>query len=227
MEEKRKFVRVKGLPEVNFRVKGSIEKKRKIPIKDLSFVGINLYADLHLEDGTIVELELDIPGVNNPISITGKTIWQLPGRGNRFATGVRFDYDNEKYRKVLSKFIYECASRIDEAREFIRCGLDSEVECYYPDSPQEKFKAKSLDISRGGIKMFCERKINSGDCLHFKLKLDKLSDPVEFDGKVVWVSRCEDSEQCESGIVFTVFGTQEKDTIGQFIEKSCGIRVNK
>jgi Tfp pilus assembly protein PilZ len=145
VEERRKFVRVKGLTEVKFKVKGGIENKRSITVKDLSYIGINLYTDVALNEGMLIELELELPDGAKPLNLEGTIIWQLPGRNNRFATGVRFNHTDGEDNKRLSKFIYDCASRVDETREFIRCDIAADIWIIR----KKKLKRKAR-ISAGG-----------------------------------------------------------------------------
>jgi c-di-GMP-binding flagellar brake protein YcgR len=226
VEERRKFVRVKGLSDVNFKVKGSIQKKRRVEVKDISFIGINLYADVKMPDGTLVELELDIPGASKTIMIEGKTIWQLSGRNDRFATGIRFNHTDEQDEKILSKFIHDCASRVDETREFIRCHMEEDLSCSYLESPDEKFSAQSIDISRGGMKVISAQQFKSGDRMSISFKLPGAVDIIEIQTKIVWVKPCEDKAEFEAGIIFTRLKEEDKQSIWKFIEKYCRTHKN-
>ncbi len=190
----------------------------------MSFIGINLYTDVELKDGVIVELELEIPENEKSIDIEGEIIWQLPGRNNRFATGVRFIHNNEADKKCLSKFIYDCASRVDETREFIRCEVDADIACSYLDNSKEKLKAKSVDLSRGGMKLVFEKQLKSGDRLHMNFKLPNIRDAIDLEVKVVWVKPCEESSQFEAGIIFTKLSDKVKANIWIFIERSCKLK---
>ncbi|MFH1063270.1 MAG: PilZ domain-containing protein [Candidatus Omnitrophota bacterium] len=221
MEERRKFVRVKGLSEVKFKVKGGIEKKRSITVKDLSFIGINVYTDVPLKEGTIVELELDIPDCPKPIAIEGAIIWQLAGRNNRFATGVRFNHADEEDNKRLSKFIYDCANRVDETREFIRCDIATDINASYLDNPQKKLYGKSIDISRGGMKITLDQEVASGDKLRIDFKLPGIWPDIELEVKVVWVKKRENAVNFEAGIIFTKLNDTVKSNIWIFIERVC------
>lgn len=227
MEERRKFVRVKGLSEVNFKIKGSIEKKRSISVKDLSFVGMNVYTDIPLKDGTIVELELDIPDCPKPLAIEGAVIWQLAGRNNRFATGVRFHHADEQDNKRLAKFIYDCASRIDETREFIRCDLAVNINCIYLDNPQKKVQGKSIDISRGGMKINLDQEVAAGDRMRMDFKLPGIRHDIELEVKVVWAKKCENMDNFEAGIIFTKLNDEVKSNIWIFIERFCQSRQDE
>ncbi len=224
MEERRKFVRVKGLKEVGFKVKGSIEKKRSIAVKDLSFIGINVYTDVVLKDGEIVELELEIPDGQKPLLIKGVTIWQLDGRNNRFATGVRFKHTNEQDNKRLSKFIYECASRVDEIREFFRCDVEADINAFCLDDPKKKFSGTTIDISRGGMRIILNQEVLSGARLHLDFKLPGVRHDLDLDVKVVWVKKTEQVDKFEIGIIFSKLNEDDKFKIWVFIENFCKSR---
>jgi c-di-GMP-binding flagellar brake protein YcgR len=227
VEERRKFVRVKGLAEVKFKVKGSIEKKRSIAVKDLSFIGMNVYTDIPLKDGVVVELELDIPDCPKPITIDGVIIWQLAGRNNRFATGVRFQHTDEQDNKRLAKFIYDCASRVDETREFIRCDLAVDIKGRYLDNPQKKVHGKSVDISRGGMKITLDQEAAAGDRMCINFKLPGIRYDIELEVKVVWAKKCEDTDYFEVGIIFTKLNDEVKSNIWIFIERFCQSRQDE
>ncbi|MBU1086790.1 MAG: PilZ domain-containing protein [Candidatus Omnitrophica bacterium] len=224
MKERRKFVRVKGLSEVSFKVKDGIEGKRKIAVKDLSFIGINVYTDVVLKNGVIVELELDIPDGCRPLPIEGTILWQLPGRNNRFATGVRFNHTNDSDNKRLSKFIYDCASRVDETREFIRCNVKTAIIGSYLANSQKKINGSSIDISRAGMKLILEQEVASEDSLVLNFKLPGVHQQIELEAKVVWANKCENKDNFEAGLLFTKLNETSKSGIWAFIEDYCRLK---
>jgi len=65
----------------------------------------------------------------------------------------------------------ECANRVDEIREFVRCEIESDINLFYLNDPKKSFSGRTIDISRGGMKIVLDQEVSSGDrlCLGFKL----------------------------------------------------------
>jgi len=225
MEERRRFVRVKGLEEVKYTIKNSGQNPRSIKVKDMSLIGINLYADTGLEKGTVLELELKLPNDPNIINLDAEVLWQLPYHNNKFATGIRFKYKDEQIKKRLSDYIHDCAKRVDECREFVRCNIRADVVCSYVDKPGEKFKAQTVDISRGGIKLVVGQKVEAGARIKVIFILPDSEEKVEAELKVVW-SRPENNEKGFAlGAIFTKLESRNKDLIWKFIEDYCQMNL--
>jgi len=220
MEERRRFVRVTDLKEVNYRPKGSFSKMHKAAVKDISLIGINFYSNENLEKETIIELELELPKSAKSMRIEGRVIWQLACRHDRYPTGARFDSLEGENKEILADFIAESAKKVDENREFVRCPVDVEINYGHESDRDKKCKGKAGDLSRGGMKLLLNEKPSSGIKLNISFMLPGHIDIIELKGKVVWV-RGDSEKGFEAGIIFIQIQDRDKQEIWRFIERYC------
>jgi len=112
MQERRKYVRADGLVLVNYRFP-QLNLEGKSSAYDISGAGVRITADKLLEIGSLVELEIYLPGSSQPILAKGEVIWaqkckETPGtkiatkkeKAEYFYTGIKFSVieDNNKTR---------------------------------------------------------------------------------------------------------------------------------
>ena len=91
-KEKRKFKRFDAYMSVRYKV-ADPQKKSGISLsKDLSREGIKITSTDPIKEGTILDLEIDIPDDPKPVFTTGEVVWtkRLDGDENNFEQGVRF-----------------------------------------------------------------------------------------------------------------------------------------
>jgi c-di-GMP-binding flagellar brake protein YcgR len=227
VEERRKFVRVRGLQEVRYKLKTSGGVPRPVAVKDLSLVGINLYMEEKLDKNTMLELRLDLPDGGQPVFVDGEIIWQIPSHNDRFATGVRFVPLDGGTRDRLSKFILDCAKRVDENREFVRCKLEVDIVYSLSDNPHKKFKGRTMDISRAGMKLQPGEPLENNTRLHLAFTLQHDIDIIEIDAKIVWARTDPDTGLHEAGIIFTKVEDENRSKIDRYIERYCKSRQGR
>lgn len=116
MQEKRSYVRSKGLVLVEY--KGE-QLKGKSCIFDVSGAGLRLTLDKKLETGFRAELEIYLPGNSKPIKTEGKIVWvekakEQPDFESKtpkeyFYSGIKFIDISNWDREKIANFVYrEC-----------------------------------------------------------------------------------------------------------------------
>ncbi len=71
------------------------------------------------------------------------------------------------------------------------------------------YKAKSLDVSLGGLRLESYKKINKNTAVSFVMDPDFSSESLLGFGEVMWCKPKKDSNKFESGIAFSSFSTSE------------------
>lgn len=92
-KERRKFKRFDAYMSVRYQTPGSQEAGRGIALsKDLSREGLKVNSPVRLQEGSTLDLELDIPDDPKPVRTTGKVVWIQAGQGQDqgFDMGIRF-----------------------------------------------------------------------------------------------------------------------------------------
>ncbi|MFH1460008.1 MAG: PilZ domain-containing protein [Candidatus Omnitrophota bacterium] len=219
MKERRKFVRVKALDSVKYRIKGEDELFNG-QVKDLSVVGINIFTEESIDKGIILELELFFVDDKTTIFVDGEVVWHLKNQDNRFTIGVYFINLNASIRGRLAQFIYNYASRINENREFVRTQLKTNAMYCLVDDLGRKNNATIIDISCGGMKLVLGESIDLENLIRVSFYLPKDKTIIEVVGKVVWLNQ--KKEKCfEIGVTFVRIKDQDKERIRDFIIQAC------
>lgn len=91
-KERRKFKRFDAYMSVKFKAPGGESLHGVSLSKDLSREGIKMNSNVSLEQGALIDLEIDIPDDPKPVKTSGKVMWSRPaaGRNQGFDQGVRF-----------------------------------------------------------------------------------------------------------------------------------------
>ena len=91
-KEKRKFKRFDAYMSVKYQVPGQEETKGISLSKDLSREGLRINSNDNMKEGTVLDLEINIPDDPKPVHTSGKVMWSHPseGRNQGFDQGVRF-----------------------------------------------------------------------------------------------------------------------------------------
>lgn len=91
-KERRKFKRFDAYMSVKFQVPGQEETKGISLSKDLSREGLKINSNNNMKEGTVLDLEINIPDDPKPVHTSGKVMWSHPseGRNQGFDQGVRF-----------------------------------------------------------------------------------------------------------------------------------------
>lgn len=110
MRERRRFNRVQEPLELLYRPSGELAASwHKAILVNISAGGLRFRSDEAVESGTLLELQIQLPGSRQPATIRGLVIWtQMPAAGVT-ESGVEFsDTDPEKL------------AEIDDVVEFLR-----------------------------------------------------------------------------------------------------------
>ncbi len=77
---------------VKYQVPGQDETKGISLSKDLSREGLKINSNSNMKEGTVLDLEINIPDDPKPVHTSGKVMWSHPseGRNQGFDQGVRF-----------------------------------------------------------------------------------------------------------------------------------------
>lgn len=91
-KERRKFKRFDAYMSVKFTAPGSEEMRGMSLSRDLSREGIKMSSNVHLDEGMLIDIEIDIPDDPKPVKTSGKVMWSRPSEGKNqgYDQGVRF-----------------------------------------------------------------------------------------------------------------------------------------
>lgn len=106
MEDRRKFMRFPVSVQVDYAdsregIKGSSVSK------DVSREGIGFPVNRQMAKGTLIELQISIPGEVNPVSASGEVVWAKESvRGEDFDTGIKMVKIEPFDRSRLLDYVY-------------------------------------------------------------------------------------------------------------------------
>jgi c-di-GMP-binding flagellar brake protein YcgR len=91
-KERRRFKRFDAYMSVRYRFAGSEEGQGIALSKDLSREGLKINSPVRLQQGTTLDLELDIPDDPKPVRTTGKIVWSQTSQtqDQGYDMGIRF-----------------------------------------------------------------------------------------------------------------------------------------
>jgi len=91
-KERRKFKRFDAYMSVRYQLPNTEEGRGIALSKDLSREGLKFNSPVHLPEGSILDLELDIPDDPKPVRTAGKIVWSevSPGKDQGYDVGIRF-----------------------------------------------------------------------------------------------------------------------------------------
>jgi len=106
MTERRKFMRFKALLDVLYNALGNQPKKSKCQLKDFSREGLRMSSEDSLERGSLLELEMQIPGDNLPVYAFGEVAWSERMNESSFDSGVKITKIERFDRARLLDYVY-------------------------------------------------------------------------------------------------------------------------
>ena len=91
-KERRKFKRFDAFMSVKYQVPEKTDLQGISLSKDLSREGLKMNSPVDLEEGALVDLEINIPDDPKPVQTSGKVMWSRPAEGENqgFDQGIRF-----------------------------------------------------------------------------------------------------------------------------------------
>jgi len=107
MEERRRFMRFEIPLDIKYKIPGeSIDGLSQG--KDFSRNGIGLYLNKRIPRGTIVDLEINIPGEAAPVFATGRVAWakEAVQRRDDFGAGLELININSFDKSRVLEYVY-------------------------------------------------------------------------------------------------------------------------
>lgn len=108
-EERRRFIRLKVPIEAKYVIEEDPNQARKhVATEDLSCDGLRFISGEKIDDGSIIDLNLTIPGAANPVHMKGKTIWSRKISAedtSPFEVGVEFMQIEEDNKNTFLKYL--------------------------------------------------------------------------------------------------------------------------
>ncbi len=91
-KERRKFKRFDAYMSVKYQAPQQTDVKGISLSRDLSREGIKMNTNTDLKEGTLLDLEINIPDDPKPVHTSGKIVWSRPSEGQEqgYDQGVRF-----------------------------------------------------------------------------------------------------------------------------------------
>lgn len=91
-KERRKFKRFDAYMSVKYKSSADAELKGVSLSKDLSREGLKMNSNFNIKQGTVIDLEINIPDDPRPVHTSGKVVWSCPSeeKDQGFEQGVRF-----------------------------------------------------------------------------------------------------------------------------------------
>ena len=115
MQERRKSVRTDGLVLVNYKIP-DLQMEGKSAAFDVSAGGVRMTVDKKLKTGTLVELEIYLPGNSQPIIAKGEVVWaekskekvdvQIAPKKEYFYAGIKFSVMDENNTNRIIDYIH-------------------------------------------------------------------------------------------------------------------------
>lgn len=132
-----------------------------------------------------------------------------------------------RHESVLSKHVLPHASVEEywsgkERRQHFRFKCELDVTYTVEVKPNLKSRAKTVDISEGGMKLRLDDKLPSGSILDLKIALPNLKQPAEIEGEVVWSKEIDGSDPSGkryfySGIKFRAMREPAENVLANYI----------
>ena len=108
-EERRRFIRLEVPIEMKYVVEDDpSQMRRHVATKDLSCDGLRFISEQKIVEGAVLDLNLTIPGANNPVHIKGKAVWARKTASEDAApleVGVEFMQIEEDNKNTFLKYL--------------------------------------------------------------------------------------------------------------------------
>lgn len=114
MRERRRYVRANGLVLVNYKIP-DMHLEGKSSAYDVGGTGLRITVDKKLEAGTLVEMELYLPGSSQPILAKGEIDWsekceekintQVSPKKEYFYVGIKFTVIDENNILRITNYV--------------------------------------------------------------------------------------------------------------------------
>ena len=115
MEERRRYVRANGLLLVNYKIP-QLQLEGKSSAYDVSGSGVRITVDKKLKLGSLVEMEIYLPGNSQPILAKGEIIWtqrcatkaesQITPQKEYLYVGIKFTSIDENNKNKIVNYVH-------------------------------------------------------------------------------------------------------------------------
>jgi len=225
MQEQRGYVRLATEGYAVYSIKGKQDKIEKVSLNDISAGGLRMETSRQLGKEDILELILQIPGIEGELKAEGKTAWQRELSPGIFDTGISFTSMEPRSQEKLTTFIAGVAGKIEERREFVRYDLDAIIKYRLLDMPEVEKNCKSIDVCSMGLKVLLEEQLGKGTKLYISFKLPDEGSEIIAECTVVAWTRKGNENLFETGIQFLKISEEHKAKISKYIKQQ--LKKNK
>lgn len=109
IEERRRFIRLEVPIELKYIADDDHSQVRRLAAtKDLSCDGLRFISEYKIDNGSMLDLNLTIPGANNPVHIKGKAVWSRKVSSEDsafFEVGIEFVQIEEDNKNTFLKYL--------------------------------------------------------------------------------------------------------------------------
>ncbi len=222
MQEKRGFVRLDVDAHMMYKIKGKNDSACRMSLEDVSSNGVRVISNKLLQNSDLLELTLEIPGIDGVIRAQGRVAWQRQVTMDLLDTGIEFTQINDIDKKKLVDFIEGSTGRDVERREYVRCPLNTGVRYLVVSDPEVERDCVSVDVCVLGLKIMAKEKLEKGTQLRIMFSLPDEKDQIVAKCTVVaWVKQGGENF-FETGIEFLEISAENKDRINRYIQKTLG-----
>jgi len=107
MSERRRFMRFDVVLDALYGLLEKPSSRTKSYISNLSKEGLKLEGGAAMTKGSLVELEMSIPGDNMPIFAFGEVAWAEQADNSKYNAGIKFTKINNHDRVRLLDYVYD------------------------------------------------------------------------------------------------------------------------
>ncbi|MCG2710967.1 MAG: PilZ domain-containing protein [Candidatus Omnitrophica bacterium] len=220
MKEKRGFIRLNIDAHAIYTIKGKDGVRDMVSLEDISSEGIRFISNMHLQNSDLLQLTLQIPGIDKDVTALGQVIWQRQLTMHLFDTGIRFTKIDKDNKKKLIDFIQYSRGRNIERREYIRSGLKTGIKYSLISDPGIQGDCFSVDVCALGLKIMLREKLEKGTQLRIVFNLpDGKGEVVAKCTVVAWGKQAE-QELFETGVEFLEISEEDKGKIINYIQET-------
>lgn len=225
MQEQRGYVRLATEGYAIYTIRGKQDKPDKVSLNDISVGGLRMETYKQLSEQDVLELRLQIPGIEGELKAEGKAVWQRKLTSEVFDTGISFTSMEVQSQEKLTNFIAGIAGKIEERREFVRYALNATIKYQLLDMPEMEKNCKSIDVSSMGLKVLLDEQLEKGTKLYIAFKLPDEDCEIIAECTVVAWTRKGEENLFETGIQFLKISEEHKEKISRYIKRQ--LKENK
>jgi len=220
MKEQRGYVRLNVDAHAMYKIKGLDDAPDMVSLEDVGCNGIRVISNKKLSKDDVLELVLNIPGVDGDIVLEGRAVWQRQVTMNLLDTGIQFTSIDDANKEKLFRFIEEITGRTVERREYVRCNFSGQVKYNRLDQPEIKKQCISVDVCTLGLKLMATEQLDKGTRLAVEFMLPGQKEKIIATCTVVAWFKQNEENLFETGIEFIEISDECKRTIDEYIKKS-------